>query len=59
MLYKSLKFKAKILGYNFRFNPPFRENLFSLKFSIGSYFTKMKAQVKIQHENMHASTLER
>ena len=43
----------------FSCKPPFRKNLFGLKFSIGSYFTKMKAQMKIQDENMYASILER
>ena len=43
----------------FSCKPPFRKNLFGLKFSIGSYFTKMKAQMKIQDENMYAIILER
>ena len=43
---KNLKLK-NMLDYNFHFKPHFHENLFSLKFLIGS-FTKMKAQMKAQ-----------
>ena len=46
-VYRNLKFK-NLSGQHFHFKPPFHKNLFSLEFSIGSYFPKMNAQMKIQ-----------
>ena len=40
-----------LLGKNFHFQQPFHKNLLSLKFSIGSFFTKTKAETKIQKNN--------
>lgn len=46
-MYKNLKFK-NLLSLNCHVKAPCHKNLFSLKCSIGSYFTAMKAQMKVQ-----------
>ena len=40
-VFKTLKFKNP-LGKNFYFKPPFQKNLFSLRFSVGSYLNSQK-----------------
>ena len=52
--YKNLKFKNR-LGKNSYFKSPFHKNLFSLRFSVGSYYTKMKAEMKIHAEKRKLS----
>lgn len=46
-MYKNLKFK-NLLSLNCHVKAPLHKNLFRLKFSMGSYFTAMKAQMKVQ-----------
>ena len=46
-MYKNLKCK-NLLSLNCHVKAPCHKNLFRLKFSMGSYFTAMKGQMKVQ-----------
>lgn len=51
-MYKNLKFK-NLLSLNCHVKAPLHKNVFRLKFSMGSYFTAMKAQMKVQKKKFH------